>query len=364
MRPTAALLSLPAENVTYTLTQVWFTLFAAYSGQRFYDDWYQSTYNLFFTSIPVFALGLLDQDVKVTAAKAHPGLYMAGVRNSYFNAPELARWIVSSIWASLVIFFLAYFMFEGADSADGRMSGQWSAATAAYTYVVLVVNVRVATCVNFLTSWHHIVIWGSIAFWIVFAFGYNGMTPSVDGFPPRGAFSVFGLIQYLFGTPRYFLGALLCVPAALLPDIAHQAFQRYLAPMDYQIVQEMIGAKGKAAKDAGTAAMLALRKAGTDADAEAGDGKPCLSGLCVGGIVGVSGKRHTGYAFEHPPGVEGSMTLFTGGKDGDTMRAAKSSLSAADIVSSQAEGRERTKRRSSVIATDIMGGMVDRGVKL
>ena len=99
-------------------------------------------------------------------------------------------------------------MFEGADSADGRMSGQWSAATAAYTYVVLVVNVRVATCVNFLTSWHHIVIWGSIAFWIVFAFGYNGMTPSVDGFPPRGAFSVFGLIQYLFGTPRYFLGAL------------------------------------------------------------------------------------------------------------------------------------------------------------
>ena len=343
---------------------MWFTLFAAYSGQRFYDDWYQSTYNLFFTSIPVFALGLLDQDVKVTAAKAHPGLYMAGVRNSYFNAPELARWIVSSIWASLVIFFLAYFMFEGADSADGRMSGQWSAATAAYTYVVLVVNVRVATCVNFLTSCHHIVIWGSIAFWIVFAFGYNGMTPSVDGFPPRGAFSVFGLIQYLFGTPRYFLGALLCVPAALLPDIAHQAFQRHLAPMDYQIVQEMIGAKGKAAKDAGTAAMLALRKAGTDADAEAGDGKPCLSGLCVGGIVGVSGKRHTGYAFEHPPGVEGSMTLFTGGKDGDTMRAAKPSLSAADIVSSQAEGRERTKRRSSVIATDIMGGMVDRGVKL
>lgn len=27
--------------MAYTLTQFWFNLYTAYSGQRFYDDWYQ-----------------------------------------------------------------------------------------------------------------------------------------------------------------------------------------------------------------------------------------------------------------------------------------------------------------------------------
>lgn len=50
------------QNITYTLTQFWFNLYAGYSGQRLYDDWYQSLYNIMFTSIPVMAMGLLDQD--------------------------------------------------------------------------------------------------------------------------------------------------------------------------------------------------------------------------------------------------------------------------------------------------------------
>lgn len=29
------------KNMAYTLTQFWFNLYTAYSGQRFYDDWYQ-----------------------------------------------------------------------------------------------------------------------------------------------------------------------------------------------------------------------------------------------------------------------------------------------------------------------------------
>ena len=80
--------------MAYTLTQFWFNLYTAYSGQRFYDDWYQvhsrmclpklqvvhmvhatcadipacclamqAFYNLLFTSLPVIVVGLFDQDV-------------------------------------------------------------------------------------------------------------------------------------------------------------------------------------------------------------------------------------------------------------------------------------------------------------
>lgn len=49
------------KNLTFTLTQFWFTFQAGFSGQRFYDDWFQSLYNVIFTALPVIILGLFDK---------------------------------------------------------------------------------------------------------------------------------------------------------------------------------------------------------------------------------------------------------------------------------------------------------------
>lgn len=59
------------KNMTYTLTQFWFNIYASYSGQRLYDDWYQAFYNLLFTSLPVIVVGLLDQDVSKVLCFCH-----------------------------------------------------------------------------------------------------------------------------------------------------------------------------------------------------------------------------------------------------------------------------------------------------
>jgi len=294
------------KNITYTMTQFWFTLFAAYSGQRFYDDWYQSTYNLFFTSVPVLIMGLFDQDVNVKTSKGYPGLYKAGIRNDFFDRQALGAWVLSSIWCSLCIFFGTSMIFWGADKDDGLMGGHWSMATAAYTYVVLVVNIRIATIVNYHTGWHHFFTWGSIAFWFIFALVYNGMKPAVDGFPPRAAFTVYGLIHYLFGTARFFLGGLLIPVASLMPDMMIQALHRQLKPADYMLLQE---AATKSGKQTAAKAKAEAKTKNEEGDAEgavvSGD-----SGTLTGGVVGVTeGKPHTGYAFEHP-GFEGQMTLF------------------------------------------------------
>lgn len=49
------------KNLTFTLTQFWYTFNTGYSGQRFYDDWCQSLYNVIFTALPVVIVGLLDK---------------------------------------------------------------------------------------------------------------------------------------------------------------------------------------------------------------------------------------------------------------------------------------------------------------
>ena len=49
------------KNLTFTLTQFWFTFQTGFSGQRFYDDWFQSLYNVIFTALPVIFVGLFDK---------------------------------------------------------------------------------------------------------------------------------------------------------------------------------------------------------------------------------------------------------------------------------------------------------------
>lgn len=51
------------KNLTFTLTQFWFTFQTGFSGQRFYDDWFQSLYNVIFTALPVIIVGLFDKVV-------------------------------------------------------------------------------------------------------------------------------------------------------------------------------------------------------------------------------------------------------------------------------------------------------------
>ncbi len=49
------------KNLAFTLTQFWFTLYTGFSGQRFYDDWFQSLYNVLFTALPVIVVGIFDK---------------------------------------------------------------------------------------------------------------------------------------------------------------------------------------------------------------------------------------------------------------------------------------------------------------
>lgn len=51
------------KNITFGLTLFWFETHSAFSAQPAYNDWYLSTYNVFFTALPVIALGVFDQDV-------------------------------------------------------------------------------------------------------------------------------------------------------------------------------------------------------------------------------------------------------------------------------------------------------------
>lgn len=63
---------------------------------------------MFYTALPVLAIGVLDQDVSDRKSIAYPKLYTPGLQNMFFNTKEFFKCAVLGTYASLVIFFVPY----------------------------------------------------------------------------------------------------------------------------------------------------------------------------------------------------------------------------------------------------------------
>nr|GMD13415.1 phospholipid-transporting ATPase 3-like isoform X1 [Ipomoea batatas] len=163
------------KNLTFTLTQFWFTFHTGFSGQRFYDDWFQSLYNVIFTAMPVIALGLFEKDVSASLSKKYPELYMEGIRNTFFKWRVVAVSAFFAVLQSLILYHFVTASSTKCMNSDGKMFGLWDVSTVAFTCVVLTVNLRLLMMCNAITKWHQITVGGSILLWFIFVFVYSAV---------------------------------------------------------------------------------------------------------------------------------------------------------------------------------------------
>ncbi|KAK3027872.1 hypothetical protein RJ639_041506 [Escallonia herrerae] len=218
------------KNLTFSLTQFWFTFETGYSGQRFYDDWFQSLYNVLFTALPVIIFGLLEKDVSASLSKKYPELYKEGIRNAYFKWRVLGILAFFSVYQSIVVYNFVLTSSSRGVTSSGKMLGLWDVSTMAFTCLVITVNLRLLMMCNTITRWHHISVGGSILLWFIFIFVYSYISTN------KGIFYVI----YVLTSTLYFYITLLLVPVvALLGDFLYQGIQRWFFPYDYQIVQEV-----------------------------------------------------------------------------------------------------------------------------
>ncbi|CAJ2651274.1 unnamed protein product [Trifolium pratense] len=222
------------KNLTFTLTQFWFTFQTGFSGQRFYDDWFQSLYNVIFTALPVIIVGLFDKDVSASLSKKYPELYMEGIKNVFFKWKVVAIWAFFSVYQSLIFFYFVSTSNLSAKNSAGKIFGLWDVSTMAFTCVVVTVNLRLLMICNSITRWHYISVGGSILAWFVFIFIYSGITTPYDRQE-----NIYFVIYVLMSTLYFYVTLLLVPVAALFCDFVYQGVQRWFFPYDYQIVQEI-----------------------------------------------------------------------------------------------------------------------------
>ncbi|CAN6283189.1 unnamed protein product [Urochloa humidicola] len=221
------------KNLTFTLTQFWFTFQTGFSGQRFYDDWFQSLYNVIFTALPVIIVGLFDKDVSALLSKRYPQLYKEGIRNSFFKWRVIAVWGFFAFYQSIVFFYFTAAASRHGHGSSGKILGLWDVSTMAFSCVVLTVNLRLLMACNSITRWHYISVAGSIVAWFLFIFIYSAIMTSFDRQE-----NVYFVIYVLMSTFFFYLTLLLVPIIALFGDFLYLSIQRWLFPYDYQIIQE------------------------------------------------------------------------------------------------------------------------------
>lgn len=109
-----------------------------------FDPFFVSTYNVFFSSLPIVALGVFDQDVNEELSVKYPSLYWPGQEGSLFNRKEFLFSVMHGIISSLVLFFIPYgTMYYSVDPNGKDASDLQSFGFAVATILVIVVNLQV-----------------------------------------------------------------------------------------------------------------------------------------------------------------------------------------------------------------------------
>ncbi|KDP20064.1 hypothetical protein JCGZ_05833 [Jatropha curcas] len=220
------------KNIAFGFTLFFYEAYASFSGQPAYNDWFLSLYNVFFTSLPVIALGVFDQDVSARYCLKFPLLYQEGVQNVLFSWLRIFGWAFNGVLsATLIFFFCISAMEHQAFQESGKVAGLEILGTTMYTCVVWVVNCQMALSISYFTYIQHIFIWGGIIFWYIFLLAYGAIDPNIS----TTAYKVF--IEACAPAPSYWLTTLFVLISTLLPYFTYSAIQMRFFPLYHQMIQ-------------------------------------------------------------------------------------------------------------------------------
>lgn len=210
------------KNFAFTLCHFWFAFFCGFSAQTLFDPAFISVYNVFYTSLPVLALGILDQDVDDKNSIRYSKLYTPGHLNLLFNKVEFLKSVTHGILTSFILFFIPYGAFNNGINSEGRnLDDLQIFGTTVSVILVLAVTSQVALDTTYWSAINHIVIWGSIAFYFILT---SIITSNIF------VYSYVGTFLIAIATPQFWFTTFLTLTIILVPIVAIRFYNTDVHP--------------------------------------------------------------------------------------------------------------------------------------
>ncbi|XP_034652198.1 probable phospholipid-transporting ATPase IA isoform X2 [Drosophila subobscura] len=203
------------KNVCLYVIELWFALYSGWSGQILFERWTIGLYNVVFTAMPPFAMGLFEKFCTAETMLKYPMLYKPSQNAKFFNVKVFWIWIFNALLHSVFLFWLPMAAYTSdAIWKDGKTNDYLMMGNMVYTYVIVTVCLKAGLITNSWTWLTHVAIWGSIVLWFVFVLIYSHCFPTVNigsNFP--------GMDIMLLSTPVFYLGLVLVPITTLLIDV-------------------------------------------------------------------------------------------------------------------------------------------------
>ncbi|XP_066538368.1 phospholipid-transporting ATPase ID [Hoplias malabaricus] len=285
------------KNFAFTMVHFWFGFFCGFSAQTVYDQYFITLYNIVYTSLPVLAMGIFDQDVPEQRSLEYPKLYEPGQLNLLFNKREFFICITQGIYTSVVLFFIPYGILSQATQSNGvPLADYQTFAVTTATALVIVVSVQICLDTGYWTAINHFFVWGSLGAYFTILFTmHSSVLFSI--FPKQ--FHFLGSSQNTLAQPVVWLTIALATVICIAPVLAFRFLKLDLKPQLSDTVRYTQLVQQKKWKPGG--------RGGRRVGGVCGSRVGALGRLGRGG-----GSRRSGYAFAHQ---EGFGELITSGKN-------------------------------------------------
>ncbi|XP_060682088.1 phospholipid-transporting ATPase IB isoform X2 [Hemiscyllium ocellatum] len=219
IRVTKCILYCFYKNVVLYIIELWFAFVNGFSGQILFERWCIGLYNVIFTALPPFSLGIFERTCSQENMLRFPQLYKITQNADCFNTKVFWAHCINALVHSIILF---WFPLKALEQDSVFMSGQVMdylfLGNIVYTYVVVTVCLKAGFETTAWTKFSHLAVWGSILMWLAFLGVYSAIWPTIPIAP-----DMLGQAGVMVKCATFWLGLFVVPIACLLKDVVWRA---------------------------------------------------------------------------------------------------------------------------------------------
>uniref|UniRef100_A0A8B9NNS2 Phospholipid-transporting ATPase n=1 Tax=Accipiter nisus TaxID=211598 RepID=A0A8B9NNS2_9AVES len=199
------------KNVVLYIIELWFAFVNGFSGQILFERWCIGLYNVIFTALPPFTLGIFERSCTQDSMLRFPQLYKITQNADGFNTRVFWGHCINALIHSIILFWFPLKVLE-------------CLFLFSLQYVVVTVCLKAGLETTAWTRFSHLAVWGSMLLWLVFFGVYSAIWPTFPIAPDmlgQVSTNVQLRSELLGAAPRCRQRCFL-----LLPEHSHNAWKR------------------------------------------------------------------------------------------------------------------------------------------
>lgn len=228
------------KNMVLIMTLFAFSQDNAYSGQTLYESYLMVGWNVLYTLLPIFVLGIIDEDIRDVSVLKYPLVYRDSLKRSQLSTSTLGLWIGNALVHSAIVYYFSMGILNAIVSREGIANGLFTDGTAVYGALVITVSLKAALVMQRLHRWtrlHYASLLGGFTVFLVFVAAYSQASRLLPTFDVFRDFS--GIAPVLFRETLYWMLLLLTSVSCVCFDLTITYLKQMYLPSSSNIIREI-----------------------------------------------------------------------------------------------------------------------------